>query len=73
MLKPGMGLRAIQRSTRHASIETLVNHYIRNEESVSPYFDKFLGRKGGVRIGTKNYPGYVLSGKIIVREFCLCS
>ena len=46
LYKSGMGLRAIQQKTRHASIETLMRHYIHDEESITPYFDKILG---GVR------------------------
>lgn len=38
--KAGMGLKVIQVKTRHASIETLVKHYIDDNEAAAPYFDK---------------------------------
>ena len=37
LYKKGMKLKAIQEKTRHASIETLVNHYIDDSEPATPY------------------------------------
>jgi integrase/recombinase XerD len=42
LYKSGMGIRAIQEKTRHASIETLVKHYIHDEEPASKYLDLML-------------------------------
>ena len=42
LYKSGMKIKAIQEKTRHASIDTLVKHYIHDEENTSPYFDKIL-------------------------------
>lgn len=42
LYKSGMGLKAIQEKTRHASIEVLTRHYISDEEPASGYFDKIL-------------------------------
>ena len=40
--KAGMGLKAIQLKTRHASIETLTRHYIDDSEPAGPYLQKIL-------------------------------
>lgn len=40
--KQGMGLKAIQLKTRHASIETLAKHYIDDSEPAAPYLEKIL-------------------------------
>ncbi len=45
----GIGSRAIQQKTRHTSIKTLVHHYIHDEESIGPYFEKIFGKKVGER------------------------
>jgi integrase/recombinase XerD len=42
LYKSGMGLKAIQEKTRHASMEVLTRHYISDEAPASPYFDKIL-------------------------------
>lgn len=42
LYKSGMGLKAIQEKTRHASIEVLTRHYISDEEKAGGYFDKIL-------------------------------
>ena len=42
LYKSGMGLKAIQSKTRHASIETLTKHYIHDEDPASPYLEKVL-------------------------------
>jgi len=42
LYKSGMGIKAIQEKTRHASVEVLVKHYIHDEESASPYFERML-------------------------------
>ncbi len=42
LYKSGMGLKAIQEKTRHASIEVLTRHYIDDGEKASGYFDKVL-------------------------------
>ena len=42
LYKSGMQLKAIQGKTRHTSIETLVKHYIHDEEPATPYFDKIF-------------------------------
>lgn len=43
--KEGMGLVAIQGKSRHSSIETLVKHYIDDEEKASPYLDRAFGEE----------------------------
>lgn len=40
--KAGMGLKAIQLKTRHASIETLTKHYIDDSEPAGPYLQRIL-------------------------------
>ena len=42
LYKSGMGIKAIQEKTRHASIEVLVRHYIFDNEPATPYLDKML-------------------------------
>jgi integrase len=42
LYKMGMGIKAIQEKTRHASIETLVKHYVYDNEPASPYLEKML-------------------------------
>jgi integrase len=42
LYKSGMQIKAIQGKTRHASIETLVKHYIHDEEPATPYFNKIF-------------------------------
>jgi integrase len=42
LYKIGMGIKAIQEKTRHASIETLVKHYICDSEPATLYLDKML-------------------------------
>ena len=36
-------VKAIMEKTRHSNIEVLAKHYISDEESAAPYFDKVLG------------------------------
>lgn len=43
LYKSGMGLKAIQAKTRHASLEVLTKHYIHDEEPARSYLDKALG------------------------------
>jgi integrase len=43
LYKSGMGLKAIQAKTRHASLEVLTKHYIHDEEPASPHLAKALG------------------------------
>lgn len=40
--KAGMSVRALQHHSRHANIETLMNHYIDDHESTRPYLDRIL-------------------------------
>ncbi len=42
LYKSGMGLKAIQEKTRHASMEVLTRHYIDDGEKAGGYFDKIL-------------------------------
>ena len=42
LYKQGMKLKALQKATRHASIETLAKHYIDDSEPTTPYFDDIL-------------------------------
>ena len=42
LYRMGMKIKAIQEKTRHADINTLVNHYIQDDESASPFIDKIL-------------------------------
>ena len=41
-VKTAHDIKAIQEKTRHVSIEVLVRHYIHDEESAAPYFQKML-------------------------------
>jgi len=43
LYRSGMKIKAIQEKTRHASIDTLVKHYIHDEEPATPYLDKVFG------------------------------
>ena len=49
LYREGMKIKAIQEKTRHANIDVLVKHYIHDEESIGPYFDKILREEVGVR------------------------
>jgi len=42
LYKSGMKIKAIQNKTRHASIETLTNHYIIDNEPAQDYIDDFI-------------------------------
>jgi integrase len=42
LYRAGMGIKAIQAKTRHASIATLVKHYICDSEQATLYLDKML-------------------------------
>ena len=42
LYRAGMGIKAIQAKTRHASIGTLVKHYIYEVEDASPYLKKLI-------------------------------
>lgn len=42
LYKSGMKLKAIQEKTRHASVEVLVKHYIKDEDPASPYLNEAL-------------------------------
>jgi integrase len=46
LYKWGMGLKAIQEKTRHASMEVLTLHYIDDGEKAGGYFDKILQEVG---------------------------
>ena len=39
-----MGLRVIEQKIRYVSNDTLMIHYIHDEESIAPYFKKVLRR-----------------------------
>lgn len=43
LYRSGMSIKAIQEKTRHASINTLIKHYIHDEEPAAPYLEKMLG------------------------------
>jgi integrase len=40
--KSGMGIKAIQHMTRHASVEILMKHYVYDDEQATLYLDKLL-------------------------------
>jgi integrase len=42
LYEKGMGLKAIQRLTRHQSIDILMKYYIHDEQPSSPIFDQIL-------------------------------
>jgi integrase len=42
LYRAGMGIKAIQAKTRHASVDTLVKHYIYEVEDVSQYVKKII-------------------------------
>jgi integrase len=42
LYKSGMGIKAIQVKTRHASVDTLMKHYIHDDEPASKYLDLML-------------------------------
>jgi integrase/recombinase XerD len=42
LYKSGMGIKAIQHMTRHASVETPMKHYVYDDELATPYLDKLL-------------------------------
>jgi len=42
LYRAGMGIKAIQTKTRHASIGTLVKHYIYEVEDATPYLEKLI-------------------------------
>ena len=43
LYRAGMKIRAIQAKTRHENIQTLLKHYVVDEDSAKPYIDKFVG------------------------------
>jgi integrase len=43
LYRVGMGLKAIQAKTRHRSMDTLLQHYIHDEEPAAPYLQKLFG------------------------------
>ena len=43
LYKSGMKIKAIQTKTRHISVEVLMKHYIRDDESSIPYIEEMLG------------------------------
>jgi integrase len=43
LYRAGMGLKAIQAKTRHRSMDTLLEHYIHDEEPAAPYLQKLFG------------------------------
>ena len=46
LYRQGMGIRAIQEKTRHSKIETLMKHYVHDDDAASPCLEKIL--KGAV-------------------------
>ncbi len=42
LYKSGMKIKSIQEKTRHTSIETLVKHYVYDDELATPYLDKMF-------------------------------
>ena len=42
LYRMGMKIKAIQEKTRHTNINTLIKHYIHDDEIASPYIDKIL-------------------------------
>jgi integrase len=48
LYKSGMGIKATQEKTRHASVEVLVKHYIHDVEAANPYFNKMIISSGSM-------------------------
>jgi len=46
LYREGMKVRAIQEKTRHSNIETLMKHYVHDDDQASPYLEKII--KGAV-------------------------
>lgn len=42
LYKNGMGLKAVQAKTRHANIDTLLKHYVYDDELATPYLERVL-------------------------------
>lgn len=42
LYKSGMGIKAIQAKTRHANTETLMRHYVYDDEAASGYLERAL-------------------------------
>ena len=43
LYKSGMGLKAVQAKTRHASLDVLIKHYVFDEEPARGHLDQVLG------------------------------
>jgi integrase len=44
LYRQGMKIRAIQEKTRHSNIETLMKHYVYDDDQASPYLAKIIGQ-----------------------------
>ena len=44
LYREGMKIRAIQEKTRHSNVETLMKHYVHDDDQASPYLVKILGQ-----------------------------
>lgn len=42
LYREGMKIRAIQEKTRHSNVETLMKHYVHDDDQASPYLEKIL-------------------------------
>jgi integrase len=42
LYREGMKIRAIPEKTRHSNIETLMKHYVHDDDQASPYLEKIL-------------------------------
>jgi len=42
LYKAGMKLKALQKKSRHRSMEVLINHYVDDSEPASPYLNKIF-------------------------------
>ena len=42
LYREGMGIKAIQEKTRHASVDTLMKHYVKDEDPAEGYLTKAL-------------------------------
>jgi integrase len=42
LYREGMKIRAIQEKTRHSNIETLMKHYVHDDDLASPYLEKII-------------------------------
>jgi len=44
LYREGMKIRAIQEKTRHSNVETLMKHYVHDDDQATPYLIKIIGQ-----------------------------